>query len=45
MIFLEYREKVLEKFESSLRKIKVLVKVVFVLKKLKNSPSKCREAK
>ena len=49
MIFLAYREKVLEKFESSLRKIKALVKVVLVLKKLKNSSSivktKCREAK
>ena len=35
MIFLAYRGKVSEKFESLLRKIKAPVKVVFVLKKLK----------
>ena len=35
IIFLAYRGKVSEKFESSLRRIKALVKVVFVLKKLK----------
>ena len=34
-IFLAYRGKVSEKFESSLRKIKAPVEVVFVLKKLK----------
>ena len=35
LIFLAYRGKVSEKFESSLRRIKAPVKVIFVLKKLK----------